>query len=352
MVDFDVLSTEFPDNRIVLVNGSELVCYPKVFRSDSCSEDNLSLDKSGEYLTIRSKPVKRRKTRDIDEQKDFFYRNAFLFYRNAHRILNDSRMFLAPVPVQNVLAYTGTSGLHYPTLGVYVEWWLNCDADVTKDKKGMEALTCRIAGSPLSGNNHCTCVYPDGEIGDVSHYPFINVWSSFMKINKRYTKAQQMYESYTLDEVVDILQAAGRCRESELETLLDIAEGKTNMFMRSYFHLKEQYNRLQSQYKALAILHYKQELEKFRVEYCIRKNKAEQEIESLASARAEFRSQMKQGNINNVEFQHAVTPLTKRKKEIEHELITFRAEKTVALVKKGHITYSQIDSYINQEDGK
>ena len=352
IVDLDALSTEFPDNRIVLINGSELVCYPKVVQPEIYSEDNLSLDKSGEYLTVGSKPVVKNAETGKDEMKDFFYKNAFLFFRNAHRILNDSRMFLAPVPVQSGLAYTGTSGFHYPTLGVYIEWWLNCDANVTKDRKGRDALTCRIAGSPLSGSNHCTCVYPDGKIGDISHSPFINVWSTFMKINKRYTKAKQMYEAYTLTEVVDILLAAGQSHESELETQLDIAEGNTNILKRLYCSLKEQYNKLQNQYKDLGILHYKEELEAFRVEYRTRKHNAELEMESLAAARGEFKSQMKQGIINNVEYQHAITPLTRRRKAIEHDLITFRAEKEVALVKKGHITYSQIDNYLNQDDEK
>ncbi len=351
IIDLDALSSEFPNNRIVLINGSELVCYPKVVQPESFSEDNLSLDKSGEYLTVGSKTVLNDKT-DKDELKDFFYKNAFLFFRNAHRILNDSRMFLAPVPVQSGLAYTGNSGLHYPTLGIYIEWWLNCEENITKDKNGRDALTCRIAGSPLSGSNHCTCVYPDGKTGDISHYPFINVWSSFMKINKRYTKAKQMYEAYTLHEVAELLLDAGQSRESELETQLDIAEGNTNKLRRLYSRLKERFNKLQCQYNDLGILYYKEELEEFRVEYRKRKHDGEMEIKSLAFAQAEFRSQMKQGLINNVEYQHAITPLTRRRKAIEHELITFRAEKSLALVKKGHITYSQIDNYINQDDKK
>ena len=350
--DLDALSTEFPDNRIVLINGSELVCYPKVVQPENCSEDNLSLDKSGEYLTVGSKPMAKKVAPNKDELKDFFYKNAFFFFRNAHRILNDSRMFLAPVPVQSGLAYTGTSGFHFPTLGIYIEWWLNCDAKVTKDRNGRDALTCRIAGSPLSGSNHCTCVYPDGKIGDISYSPFINVWSTFMTINNRYTKAKQMYEAYTLHEVVDLLQAAGQSRESELETQLDIAEGNSNILKRLYSDLKEQYNKLQNDYNELGILHYKEELDVFRVEYRTRKHNVELEIKSLATSKAELKSQMKQGNINNVEYQQAITPLTKRKNELEQDLTTFKSEKIVHLVKKGHITYSQIDKYINQEDDK
>lgn len=352
IIDLNALSTEFPANRIVLINGSELVCYPKSDQPESIVEDELSLDLSGKYLTVGSKPVSRPETKEKDDLKHFFYKNAFLFYRNAHRIMSDSRMFLAPVPVHSGLAYTGTSGFHYPTLGVYVEWWLNCDTDVTKDKKGRDALTCRIAGSSLSGSNHCTCVYPDGKIGDISHSPFINVWSTFVKINKRYTEAKQTYEAYTLSEVVELLLAADDSRESLLETQLDIAEGKTNILNRMCSRLEAWYNKLHEQYDNLVIQHYKEELEAFRVEYRAKKQKADQEIQALAAARAEFKSQMKQGLINNIEYQHAITPLTNRKKKIEHELIMFRAAKTVALLNLGYISQALIDKYINQEDDK
>lgn len=352
IVNLNALSAEFPDNRIVLINGSELVCYPKVVQPDSYSEDRLSLDLSGTYFIIGSKPAVKveKETTESKELKNFFYKNAFLFFRNAHRILSDSRMFLAPVPVQNGLAYTGTSGFRCPTLGVYIEWWLNCDANITKDKKGREALTCYVAGSPLSGSNHCTCVYPDGKVGDISHYPFSNVWRSFISINNRYTKAKQMYEAYTLTEVVDLLLAARESRESELETQLDIAKGKCNILKRQYSTLKERYDKLHDQYENLTVLYYKKELENFRLEYRRRKQNAEQEMESLASAKAEFKAQMKQGIINNIEYQHAVAPLTMRRKEIENELITFMAENKNALVQTGHLTCSQINDYIHQDD--
>lgn len=349
VVDLDALSVDFPDNRIVLINGSELVCYPKAVQPKTNCEDNLSIDTSGEYLTVGSKLKAKKETTDKDELKDFFYKNAFLFFRNAHRILTDSRMFLAPVPVQNGLAYTGTSGFRNPTLGVYIEWWLNCDP-VTKDEKGRVALTCHIAGSPLSGSNRCTCVYPDGKIRGIFHDSFSNVWSTFVKINKRYAKAKQMYEAYTLPEVVDLLLAAGQSRESELDTLLDIAEGHANILKRRYYILEKQYNDLQKRFNELGILHYKEELDALRAEYRTRQHNAEMEIESLATAMAEFKSQMKQGIINNVEYQHAITPLRKRNNEIQYEMTAFRTEKISALVKKGYITYSQIDNYIIQDD--
>ena len=52
------------------------------------------------------------------EQETLDQRRLKLFLQYAHRLIGesdkimaDSRMFLAPVPIRNGLAYTGTSGL-------------------------------------------------------------------------------------------------------------------------------------------------------------------------------------------------------------------------------------------------
>ena len=68
-------------------------------------------------------------------------------------------MFLTPLPFENNLAYTGSSGLRNATLGVYLEWWSECErAVIKKDGGEVQALTYFIAGSPLSGSNHCSAV--------------------------------------------------------------------------------------------------------------------------------------------------------------------------------------------------
>lgn len=52
-------------------------------------------------------------------QMSLFLNNAFLFYRNAHRILSDSRMSFATVPI--ILVKSKKSTRHV-TLGAIVEW--------------------------------------------------------------------------------------------------------------------------------------------------------------------------------------------------------------------------------------
>ncbi len=167
----------FPENKIILLDGRTLDCYPSVPPTPQ----------------------------NDDSQKELFVNNAFYLLAHKERILSDSRMFLCPVPIQNGLAYTGTSGFHKPTLGIYIEWWLNCEGTLRTDKKGRRSLVYHLAGSPLSGANQCCTVDEKGKIKSVTLLPFKNYWSPFMKINQRYTQAKNKYQAYTLQQVLDIL---------------------------------------------------------------------------------------------------------------------------------------------------
>ncbi|MCQ2218084.1 MAG: hypothetical protein MJZ33_06305 [Paludibacteraceae bacterium] len=172
---------EVSDNRIVLLNGEELTCFPK-----------------------KQSNVNETTSFDADANRRLFLKNAFLFFRNAHRIFSDSRMFLAPVPIENGLSISGKCR-STPTLGIYLEWWLNCEVDTTKDKEGNDALTYRWGGSPLSGANCCGIVYPDGRVKSMSFNRFHTVFYSFLEISRRYTEAKKKFEAYSLQQVVDTL---------------------------------------------------------------------------------------------------------------------------------------------------
>ena len=147
----------------------------------------LRLDTTGEYLQIgRRKPATIKQDQDTNRQAELklFYDHAFFFLANKDRILSDSRMFLAPVPIQSGLAYSGTSGFHNPTLGVYLEFWTSGKYTTSIDEGGRKSLVCRIAGSPLSGCNKCDVVFEDGKVETMQIPNFRYVWPSFMEINR------------------------------------------------------------------------------------------------------------------------------------------------------------------------
>ena len=115
----------FPDGKIVLLNGTQLDCYPLADEDiETEFQDKLELDTTGQYLTVRKcKPKTTHVSDEWMQKQQLFVDNAFYLLAHMDRIMNDSRMFLAPVAVQSGLAYTGTSGFKRPTLGVYLEWW-------------------------------------------------------------------------------------------------------------------------------------------------------------------------------------------------------------------------------------
>ncbi|MBO7433713.1 MAG: hypothetical protein J6U13_08200 [Salinivirgaceae bacterium] len=182
--------TQFPDGKIELLNGTILDCYPT---ETPCNE-----------WVNRSIP------RQVGEQGlPMFAENAFLFFENRERILSDSRMFLAPVHIQSGLAYCGTGGFTAPTLGIYIEWWMNCRQSIRTNGR-TNWLTIRLAGSPLSGANSCTTVSDNGVTDNVFILSFSAIWHQFVQINKRYNDAKIRYQAYSLAEVIDILKKEGR----------------------------------------------------------------------------------------------------------------------------------------------
>lgn len=118
-------NTEQPKNSITLMNGAVLECIPKESHQGDFIADKMKLDATGTYLSLGNKPCKpqTRTSEEFERQKKLFTDNAFYLLAHQERIMRDSRMFLAPVAVQNGLAYTGTSGFNAPTLGIYLEWW-------------------------------------------------------------------------------------------------------------------------------------------------------------------------------------------------------------------------------------
>ena len=195
-----------PEGKILLRNGKVLDCYPKSSQPQTIIPDDIGLDLSCEYLRIKGEPKKTIHKCGREPWEELFFSEAFFLYDHKEQILADSRMFLTPLPFENNLAYSGTSGLRNATLGVYLEWWDECEHAVIKMDDQVQALTYFIAGSPLSGGNHCSAVDRKGETITIQFSPFLPIWSSFMRINQRYDEAKRIYQAYTLEETISKLR--------------------------------------------------------------------------------------------------------------------------------------------------
>lgn len=197
------------ENFIELMDGTRIEAYPKAEQPDAIRQDNLALDTTGEYLQIGGRKRRRKCDKECDaatqRQRELFCRNVHRLIAASEEILSDSRMFLAPLPIRNNLAYFGTSAMSSPTLGVYIEWWRRRKCAWVLDEQDEPQPLVYIAGSPLSGANSCAYVDNEGEVCGVSVCNFSPVWRSFMAVNSRYTEAKQRFEAYTIEQVVEKL---------------------------------------------------------------------------------------------------------------------------------------------------
>lgn len=194
-------------NTFTLLDGSQIEGYPLTAPVKTVNFSGLSIDTTGEYLQVGSK-------RNCEPDSDYaenrsrihrqFYEHVNLFIENKDRILSDSRMFLCPIEVENAMAFTGRSGFQNATLGVYLEWWLH-HAEASIDSNGNPIWF--ISGSPLSGAHACSSVDRENKSQEAKlKGRFRDVWESFMEVNKRYTEEKSKYQSYSIEEVINLMR--------------------------------------------------------------------------------------------------------------------------------------------------
>ena len=352
----DVKET-FPDGKVVLLNGTQLDCYPLADEDvDTEFQDKLELDTTGQYLTVRNCKPRIAPVSDESMQKQqLFADNAFYLLAHMDRIMNDSRMFLAPVAARNGLAYTGTSGFKRPTLGVYLEWWQTSDDAMRIDNEGCRSLVYSLAGSPLSGMNRCSAVREDGKIEIVSLSSFNRHCGSFFKINARYTEAKVRYQAYTLQEVLDILH-----REDNGK--LDYDHVITTHFMqheidrlnrcleRSIERLTEESSYWHEKYLFALISFKEDEARAFLAENDELETRAIQETEHLKMQKKALKAQLKRGQIDNVSYQRSITPMNKRIEELKFQLFRFRHDKLKEIFQTNEIDSGTIGRYFREKD--
>ena len=345
-------NTEQPQNSITLMNGAILECFPKESHQGDFVPDKMKLDATGTYLSLGNKPCKPqpRATEEKEQQKKLFTDNAFYLLAHQERIMRDSRMFLAPVAVQNGLAYTGTSGFLAPTLGIYLEWWNECSIALRTDKDGNRSLVFHLAGSPLSGTNHCAEVFEDGRIEHIQVSSFISHWQPFVNINTQYDEAKHIYQAYTLEQVLEILHAEDgngwdysseikeRFMQSEINELKKKVERLTKESDKWYSMYKDTYMK----YKDVEISEAFSTFQSFREE-------CEAQINSIKMRKQALKADLKSGRIDNITYQRTLTPLNKQIRELEFRVSTQKYELINKYLSEG-ISYDTIESYMNKKN--
>ena len=342
---------KFPQNKIILIDGRVLDCYPLAKEApEKLEDDHLELDKTGQYLIIgRGKPSPTpQPSPTIEGKRQLFIENAFYLLAHSERILSDSRMFLCPVAIQNGLAYTGTSGFHSPTLGVYLEWWQLAEDAMHTDNKGRRSLVYHLAGSPLSGMNKCSAIREDGQQEIVSLSSFSAHWGPFMKLNQRYTEAKQLYQAYTLQQVLDQLHQEDNGQTNfapYIDALFmkhDIAA--LNLRIAS---IQEECDKWRSKYTDLLTHYNGEEMRRLYADCEKLVANASNEIDSLKKQKRNLKISLRKGSLDNVTYQRRLTPLKMRINDLLSSISRLQYNKVrEAFPDNEDITFSMIETFV------
>ncbi len=336
-------------NSIVLMNGAVLECYPKP-QTDFVT-DKIQLDTTGTYLSVGNKPCKPQpnSTEEKERQKKLFTDNAFYLLAHSERIMRDSRMFLTPVAIQNGLAYTGTSGFHAPTLGIYLEWWNECPIALRTDEDGNRSLLYHLAGSPLSGANHCAEVYEDGKVVPVQVSSFISHWQPFTTINTRYDEAKHIYQAYTLEQVLAILHTEdGKGWDYSSQIKERFMQSEINELKKKVERLTAESAKWHSMYVDTWMKHNDAMVREIYDEYQSLQASVDAEIEQLAKQKRELKAKLKSGCIDNITYQRTLSPLKKRIFDLRNKI----GSKNYDVFHRFHddcIDYYMIEKYIQDK---
>lgn len=281
------------------------------------------------------------------QDESLFLENAFLFLDNAELILSDRRMFLAPVPIINGLAYPG---LKTPVLGVYLEWWQELKDDaVLSDERG-RLLIYHYVGNPLTGSNSCMAVRPDGTSKSLSSLHFNRLWKTFYAVSKRYAKTHDSLPAFTLAEVVDILKAKEIGSEAERKARYRATEACYQRLEVCCSQWIDQYNALSEKHKQLILRHHWFELEVFSQEYYDRKQTLDAETEKLEAQRDELLSALREKKMTHNEYQRLVIPLKAKQQDLQDQVAEFKAEQIRRIVQQGYATAEMVEEYLDAAD--
>lgn len=251
-----------------------------------------------------------RKNPTPKEQSKFFIDHAFFFLAHRDEIMADSRMYLARVPVVNGLAYTNTVGFEEPTLGVYLEWWAECDKAVFEED-GERWLVWRILGSLLTSYNNCSAVNEKGETKIVFISHFKALWMPFVKINKRYKEAKASYACYTLEKVADILSRNDKDKDKQ-RLVVDC------LFLRSRSirlgqKLQKSEEHCEELQKKLAYIKIRLDADWYRRIYHKFKEAKKvytEKMEYLSSQLTELRQRQEAGELTDAQYQRLLRPVS------------------------------------------
>lgn len=260
-------------------------------------------------------------------------------------------MFLTPIGVQNGSPYTESLGMDAPTIGVYLEWWSSCLGSMVLSKSGRMSLIYELTGSPHSKVTSGRQLYENGETEPIHSYGHVQYWESLIEINKRYSEAKQIYEAYTLQELLDILHEEDGGEKDftsnvrELFLRHHIAELKTYIE-----YLYEEFSIRMKRWTHAELRLHDDEVCQIYADYKALEQRVVPQIEELRSQKQSLKRQFKSGQLTSRSYQDALKTVREQIYQLEEQLRVFGYKANERLRGRGVISIQDICAYVQNKD--
>ena len=318
---------EFPDGKIILLDGRMVDCYPRAVDEQDRTFDAKAVSEEDPQSPAR-KPQSSDKEKEADKER--FIKNAFFFLAHKERILTDSRMFLCPVPIQSGMSMSGISGFVSPTLGVYLQWWERCEGAMRADKKGRRSLVFKLSGSSLSGYNVCDEVCEDGKTKCSQLYDFKVLRDGFIRINNIYKSVKQKFQAYSIQQVLDILDHEEEGDHDYANVINEqLQSHEINALNKRVHHLNAINQALQRRNKELERALYNERILHYYDGYLALQQRVTTEIEGLKQQKRDLKAALHRGDYDNQSYERRVNAINLGIKEAEQELTEYKNSETL-----------------------
>ncbi|WP_299369146.1 hypothetical protein [uncultured Porphyromonas sp.] len=343
-----------PEGAIRLLDGTILTCYPKpeeeMQQTEEVVADELPLETTGRHFGMgRRRIAPKPEAKEVLRQ--LFIDNAFYLLAHRERILQDSRMFLTPIGVQNGSSYTKSLGLDAPTIGVYLEWWSSCLGSMVLSKSGRMSLIYELTGSPHSKVTSGRQLYEDGETEPIHLYSFVHYWEPLIEINKRYNEAKKIYEAYTLQELLDILHEEDGGEK-------DFTSNVRERFLRHHIaelkayieHLYEEFSIRMKRWTHAELRLHDDEVRQIYADYKALEQRVTSEIEELRRQKQSMKRQLRSGQLAPRSYEEALKSVKAQTYQLKGQLSSFEYKVQWRFRDEGMISIQDICAYVQNKD--
>ena len=322
-----------PEGAIRLMDGTILTCYPKPKQEEQSSNESQLED-------------------EVDEElQRLFIDNAFYLLAHRERILQDSRMFLAPIGIQNGSPYTKSLGLDAPTIGVYLEWWSHCLGSMVISDSGRMSLIYELTGSPHSKVTSGRQLYENGETEPIHSYGHVQYWKSLIEINKHYSEAKEIYQAYTLQELLDILHEEDGGEK-------DFTSNVRERFLRHHIaelkvyieYLYEEFSIRMKRWTHAELRLHDDEVRQIYADYKALEQRVTSEIDELRRQKQSMKRQLKSGQLAPRSYQFALKTVKAQTCQLKGQLSSFEYKVQWRFRDEGMISFQDICSYVENKD--